>query len=745
MCRRVLILGNRSPSILFALWELWRGWVSLAVGCWTGEPGPRALKLAPLFVPPFRTLFLNENGDFFPGSPPNILRHSTGLVRPAMLRAGDSIRETVRNALFRAKDVTCACALRGVARLLRTCRYAHRSVFPRLHGNEALYPMPDRPAGDGIDYFHQNGAAWKAELLEQLAKSSGARWILWQQDRVTDATPEMEALFADPQAFAVSLQTHYRAWKPALLPMAPFQTLQPGAATQVLAPLSDAILVDRQKLLALGIPRCGLAGTAWMILFWKAAAAGWRSYSLGQGGALREQHDFPAEEAAFFFHMLRRPGLRRLGPREPELSRGTVAFAPALRRRHSRLSGRPRVLVVSPFLPYPLSHGGAVRIYNLCRALSGQVDFALAAIREKHDVVDYDKLHEIFRQVSVVDVDELPSRDSKLPGQVRHTQSRSLRALIARIAGEWNPDVLQIEYTHMAAFRNSAPDVPAILVEHDLTFTLYRQLAEKGHGAEAWREYERWQHFERHWLRTFDSVWTVSEEDRRIAVNQGSRLTGTHAIPNGVDTVRFRPWDKPAGVAEILYVGSFRHLPNVLGFEKLRCEVMPEVWKRHPQARLRVVAGPRHEDYWKGGSELDPRIAVHGFVEDLRPLYAAASVVVVPLEVSAGTNIKVLEAMACGKAIVTTPAGCAGLGLTHRHDAWIESEWRGYGAAVAGLLSDPDLRRRLALEARRTAEAGFDWNAIAGRALERYEEMIESNSPRLRQPWGRSPSGGSHR
>ena len=75
-------------------------------------------------------------------------------------------------------------------------------------------------------------------------------------------------------------------------------------------------------------------------------------------------------------------------------------------------------------------------------------------------------------------------------------------------------------------------------------------------------------------------------------------------------------------------MGSFRHLPNTIGFETLEREVMPRVWKRFPNARLRVVAGPRHEQFWKKHA-LDPRIELHGFVEDLRPLYAGASVVAV--------------------------------------------------------------------------------------------------------------------
>src|SRR5204863_203493 len=148
------------------------------------------------------------------------------------------------------------------------------------------------------------------------------------------------------------------------VPAAPFRALQPGEAAQVLAPLSDTIVVDRAKLASLGFSDVCLSGTAWLLLFWKAAAAGWRSYSVGQAidfrslpserssPQLREQPDMPVQETEFFLHLALHRDLRRLGPAEPALARGAVAFSrlaapPATRER-------PRVLLISPFLPYPL-------------------------------------------------------------------------------------------------------------------------------------------------------------------------------------------------------------------------------------------------------------------------------------------------------------------------------------------------------------------------------------------------------
>jgi glycosyltransferase involved in cell wall biosynthesis len=210
----------------------------------------------------------------------------------------------------------------------------------------------------------------------------------------------------------------------------------------------------------------------------------------------------------------------------------------------------------------------------------------------------------------------------------------------------------------------------------------------------------------------------VSEDDRAGAVREGDRaLAHTFTVPNGADIERFTP--APSEGAEIFYVGSFRHLPNTLGFEKLEREVMPRVWERFPEVSLRVVAGPQHEQYWKKRA-LDRRIEMHGFVEDLRPLYARASVVAVPLEVSAGTNIKVLEAMASGRAVVSTPMGCAGLGLEDGSDALIRADWPAFADAVCELLGSAELCERLARKARRTVEERFSWRAIAEGAYGSY-------------------------
>src|SRR5262249_9826529 len=376
-------------------------------------------------------------------------------------------------------------------------------------------------ANSRVDVFRYQTRHWHYDKLLQFVQSSTARYVLFQ---TVDGDPgALLPLFSDSRTFAVSRQVDYGDWKPSLFATAPFRRLQPGEAAQTFAPVSDLILVDREKLLALGIPKTVVPGAAWYLIFWRAAAAGWRSFSVGGAAEAGLAPDWPYEEAEFVTRVLSDPALRALRPVEPDLARGNIAFAIG----RSQARSRKTVLVVSPYLPYPLSHGGAVRIYNLCRALNSRIDFLLACFREKNDTVDYVKLHEVFREVYVLDKDEKASRDASLPQQVREHNSASLRALIA----DRKPDLLQIEFAHLAHFRDAAPETPAILVEHDLTFMLYHQLAAR-------REYERWLRFERHWMTRYDAVWTMSEDDRTRAIAEGAQAGSTVAVANGVDIER---------------------------------------------------------------------------------------------------------------------------------------------------------------------------------------------------------------
>src|SRR5258708_11022256 len=160
-------------------------------------------------------------------------------------------------------------------------------------------------------------------------------------------------------------------------------------------------------------------------------------------------------------------------------------------------------------------------------------------------------------------------------------------------------------------------------------------------------------------------------------------------VPNGVDLERFVPEIERPG-QRLLFIGSFRHFPNIVAYRFFVEQVWPLLCKNMPDVQLTVVAGPDPLTYWRqytGFLEIaiDQRIRLLDFVSDVRPLYVESNLAIVPTLMSAGTNLKVLEAMAMDRAVVSTFSGCAGLRLDHGVNGWIADAASALSTAIRTL------------------------------------------------------------
>lgn len=380
--------------------------------------------------------------------------------------------------------------------------------------------------------------------------------------------------------------------------------------------------------------------------------------------------------------------------------------------------GRRRVAVLSPYLPWPLAHGGAVRIFHLLREAARQFDLYLFAFTEAEQQ-EYGPLLEICARIVLVSKPRYrePRWASLAPPEVCEYRCAAMRRALREVCAKWGVELVQVEYTHLAPYGGH------VLVAHDVTSDLYQQIYRQRPSLSNWWNWWRWRHFERRAVRRFPRVVVMSSED---AVHlPGAR---TEVIPNGVDLDRFSPEPEKPGY-EVLFVGSFRHFPNAAAYRLLAEEIWPRVRARLPQAHLTVVAGPDPELYWREHTGL-PAIPVPeavrllGFVRDVRPLYAECNLVVVPTPVSAGTNLKVLEAMAMQRAVVSTSCGCAGLGLQHGVSVWIAEQPDEFARAAIRLLEEEPLRRSLALAARRRAVYCFGWQRLGLRQCALWQELL---------------------
>jgi glycosyltransferase involved in cell wall biosynthesis len=384
-------------------------------------------------------------------------------------------------------------------------------------------------------------------------------------------------------------------------------------------------------------------------------------------------------------------------------------------------SGKPRVLVASAYVPFPLSHGGAVRIHNLTSRAAAEWDQILVAFTDTDAPPAAELLERFVEVVLVRRTGTHAAPSTRRPEVVEQFASASFRAALRETVRKWRPAIAQLEFTQMAQYAADCAPARTILVEHDITFDLYQQLRQTSDDWDLRHQLKLWRRFETAAWRKMACVVTMSEKDRELVT--GARAA---ALPNGVDLGRFRFAPQAPEPRRLLFVGSFSHLPNLMavGF------FLDQVWPRLRDVRLHIIAGARHEyflDYHSSQVKVrldQPGVEVEGFVSDVRGAYARAAIVVAPLVVSAGTNLKILEAMACGRPVVATPAGVNGLDLVPGEDFMLVRSAAEMAAAIGKLLASPDDCHRLAAAGRRRVEDKYGWDEIARRQTDLYREVM---------------------
>jgi ribosomal protein S18 acetylase RimI-like enzyme len=394
------------------------------------------------------------------------------------------------------------------------------------------------------------------------------------------------------------------------------------------------------------------------------------------------------------------------------------------------IEGRPmsprrrRVAVLSPYFPFPLAHGGAVRIFNLLREMSAELDIFLFAFSDSQTSVDYEPVLDLCARVILAEKPRYrePRWSTLAPPEVHEFRSPAMRQALSRIRAEYKIEALQVEYTMLAPYAGD------ILVEHDVTFALYRQIRDRSPCLSRRWDHWRWQRFEKKWIRRYPKVVVMSEQDRALLDRPNVSV-----MPNGVDLDRFTPEIERPG-ERLLFIGSFRHFPNIVAYRFFVEQVWSILREHSPHITLTVVAGPEPLLYWSEHTGLasipwDDRIHLLEFVSDVRPLYVDANLAIVPTLVSAGTNLKVLEAMAMDRVVVSTSSGCAGLALDHAVNVWIADQPEEFARAIQILLEDEPLRQRIAAAGRIHVERNYGWHQIG---IQQRALLRDSMPPRVR-------------
>jgi glycosyltransferase involved in cell wall biosynthesis len=251
---------------------------------------------------------------------------------------------------------------------------------------------------------------------------------------------------------------------------------------------------------------------------------------------------------------------------------------------------------------------------------------------------------------------------------------------------------------------------PLLLNKHDITHVILRRFLHYQTNplaaAYAWAEYLKLRRWERWACRAVSGVLTCSGEDRRV-LSAIAPDTPMAIVPNVIDADSYVPVpDTESPVPTVLYVGAMDWYPNLDAVNFFIKEILPDLQRQVPSVRFRVAGRSPAAKFRRRFIRL-PNVTFTGTVQDIRTEIARATVCVVPLRIGSGTRLKILEAGAMEKAIVSTQLGAEGLDFVHRDDILLADEPRPFAAAVAALLTDAGHRRKLGEAARRRVERSY--------------------------------------
>ncbi|HEX30312.1 TPA: glycosyltransferase [Candidatus Poribacteria bacterium] len=396
-----------------------------------------------------------------------------------------------------------------------------------------------------------------------------------------------------------------------------------------------------------------------------------------------------------------------------------------------------RVLILSPFIPLPATEGGRIRVINLLKHLSPACHVTLLAPKTFNSTP---RDEQIIRDMGVdlvvagdmphLSIGSIRSMADGYPIPLAKYRIKALAERFRRLIEEEKFDVVQFEMLHAGQYlpvlRRSPlnGDTPSILIQHNIDSIvwtrLYRNASSSLRKLGAFIQSLEFRRIERRLCPMFDLCVCMSERDaerlRWIAPDVRVEI-----VPNGVDLEYFQPREDEVRWNRIVYVGSMDWYPNedaVLYFHE---HIWPIIRREIPEAEFYIV-GQYPSPRVKALDSVDG-VHVTGLVDDIRPYVASAAVFIVPLRIGGGTRLKILEALAMGKAVVSSGIGCEGLDLTDGEDLIVADGPEEFAGWVIRLMRDEAERERLARSGRKKVVNHFGWDRMAEEMLRIYTDL----------------------
>jgi glycosyltransferase involved in cell wall biosynthesis len=388
-----------------------------------------------------------------------------------------------------------------------------------------------------------------------------------------------------------------------------------------------------------------------------------------------------------------------------------------------------KILWIKTELLHPVDKGGKIRTYQMLKALKREHRITYLTLDDGAAAPDARQLAEEYCHDLICVPHQTAAKFSprfygdlalnlvtSVPYAVAKYRSDELRRQILAQAETMRPDVVVCDFLAPSINVPAQLPCPAVLFQHNVEAMIWQRhyevqtnIFKRSYLHSQWQKMDA---FERAECRRFDKVIAVSREDAEVMERQYG-LDGVDAVPTGVDTEFFRPSGRiETQPNHLVFTGSMDWLPNEDAIRYFTEEILPLVRKIVPDIKLTVVGRNPYPGLVELGRN-DPAITVTGRVEDVRPYIEAATAYIIPLRIGGGTRLKVYEALAMEKPLISTTIGVEGLPVCDGGDLLLADTPQHFANAIVRVLQDEGLARHLGAAAAQKVRRNFGWDRVA--------------------------------
>ncbi len=411
---------------------------------------------------------------------------------------------------------------------------------------------------------------------------------------------------------------------------------------------------------------------------------------------------------------------------------------------------KPRVLLITPYAPYPPKLGGHSRMFYEMKALHSKTDLVVMSLGfSKLDFPLETDLARFSQLAVVVAPGDHPISAADQPKAIHRYSSQRMEQLLT-VLNTANFDCVVMDFIYTAQYRRFFPNSFTVLSEHNVESQLLRRQAEvlrsqlasaldstksKAETESARSQLETLE-FEAAKLEAYENeLWpqfsmrTVVSDLDAAMIDERAPGGKTLVVSNGINTRTIQPFeDNP--IPRILFMGTLNYFPNIDGVTYLIQKIMPEVWHHNPTIGCWIAgagAGPQLYDLTQG----DPRIKIISDPERMEDVAQECCCTIVSLRIGGGTRIKILHSMAMGLPVISTSLGCEGLDMVDGQQLLIRDQPETIAEAIVEMIRNPELRQRLRQQGRTLVEQQYDWESIFDRSVDDVLTTWQTAHPKV--------------